>query len=297
MVLFATIMPNQDLKELLTPQATIEREGIHICKGIAEQTVWDTLAKENPTHAVISAKDEDDAAEKSKTQIEDIKAHVTDGAVLLDFGSGYGRVAKYLLPQVKLGGYIGVDSSFNMLTLFRQRYRSSEIEQRTPLLLVNADIHTVPLQDNSVDIAVVCAVFLHNHKDVVSRSLDELKRVLKPGATLLVYSSFPRGATAMGLQGGMYQLFLNLLGKPFKNGPVRYYSKKEILTLFADFEGLDIIPHGYTVLPKTLIFLPGPLEKIYRKGIANPLNSLLQKITPLSLVPYFAVHYDIVAKR
>lgn len=290
-------MQNNDLSGLLRPQETIERAGIHICKGIADQTVWDTLAKENPTYAVISAKDEADAAEKSKSQIEHIKHHLQEGDVLLDFGSGYGRVAKYLLPQINLGGYIGVDSSFNMLTLFRQRYQTTEQENRTPLLLVNADIHTVPLEDNSADAAVVCAVFLHNHKDVVSRSLEELKRVLKPGGTLLVYSSFPRAASGMGLQGNLYQLFLNLLGKPFKNGPVRYYSKKEVSKLFVDFAELDIFPVGYAVLPKTLIFLPGPLEKLYRLGIANPLNKLFEKITPLSLAPYFAVHYDIVAKR
>lgn len=290
-------MENNDLSGVLRPRETIERGGIHVCKGIADQTVWDTLAKENPTHAVISAKNETDAAEKSRSQIEHIKQHLQEGDILLDFGSGYGRVAKYLLPQVNLGGYIGVDSSFNMLTLFRQRYQTTEQENRTPLLLVNADIHTVPLEDNSVDAAVVCAVFLHNHKDVVARSLDELKRVLKPGGTLLVYSSFPRAASLMGLQGNIYQLILNLLGKPFKNGPVRYYSKKEVLKLFADFQTLDIVPVGYALLPKTLIFLPWPLEKLYRLGIANPLNKLFEKITPLSFASYFAVHYDIVAKR
>lgn len=297
MVLFATIMPNTDLRELLTPSATLERQGILISKGIAEKTIWDTLAEKNPTHAVISAKDEDDAAEKSKYQIEDIKQYLKSEDILLDFGSGYGRVAKYLLPQMPLGGYIGVDSSFNMLSLFRQRYNTNDAEQRTPVLFLNADIHTVPLQDNSVDAAVVSAVFLHNHKDVVRRSIDELKRVLKPDGTLLVYSSFPRSATAMGLQGGAYQLFLNLLGKPFKNGPVRYYSKKEVLKLFSDFQELDILPVGYGLVPKTLIFLPSPIEKLYRIGIANPLNKLFERITPPFLAPYFAVHYDIVAKR
>lgn len=290
-------MQNNDLKNLLIPQETIERRGIYVSKGMSDQTVWDVLAKENPTHAVISAKDEEDAAEKSKSQIENIKHYLQEGDVLLDFGSGYGRVARYLLPQINLGGYIGVDSSFGMLSLFQQRYKTAELEQKTPLLLVNADIHTVPLEDNSVDVAVVCAVFLHNHKDVVTRSLGELKRVLKPEGMLLVYSSFPRSASVMGMQGNLYQLLLNLLGKPFKNGPVRYYSKKEVVKLFSGFGELDILPVGYALLPKTLIFLPGPLEKLYRVGIANPLNKLFEKITPLSLAPYFAVHYDIVAKR
>jgi len=290
-------MSHTELSSLIEPQQTIERSGIHIAKGIAERTVWDKHATENPTHAVISAKDEADAQKKSTVQIADIKRHLKSSDILLDFGAGYGRVAQYLLPQMPLSGYIAIDSSYEMLSIFRHRYNGSELEQKTPVLLLNADIHTVPLQDNSVDVVVVCAVFLHNHKDVVQKAMDELRRVLKPGGTLLVYSSFPRSATALGVQGWMYQIFLNLLGKPFKNGPVRYYRKSEVLNLCAGFAEVDLLPVGFAVLPKTLIFLPGPLEKLYRLGISNPLNRLLDRLTPLSLKPHFAVHYDVVAKR
>lgn len=290
-------MSNSELAALLQPNETLEQSSIYIAKGIAERTVWDKHATENPTHAVISAKNETDAKLKSADQIADIKRHLKPSDVLLDFGAGYGRVARYLLPDMPLAGYIGVDSSFEMLSLFRQRYNGCGKEQETPLLLLNADIHTVPLQDNSADVAIVCAVFLHNHKDVVEKAMSELKRILKPGGTLLVYSSFPRAATAMGAQGLAYQILLNLLGKPFKNGPVRYYSKSEILKLLSSFSSVDLVPVGYSFLPKTLIFLPGPLEKLYRVGIANPVNSLLERITPLSWRPYFAVHYDVVAVR
>jgi ubiquinone/menaquinone biosynthesis C-methylase UbiE len=291
------IMTETDLVALLQPNQTIEQGHLHIAKGIAERTVWDKHALENPTHAVISAKDETAAKEKSLSQIAEIKQYLKPQDVLLDFGTGYGRVAQYLLPQMQLAGYVGMDSSCEMLTLFRQRYIRSDEEQKTPLLLLNADIHTVPLKDASVDAAIVCAVFLHNHKDVVQKSMNELARVVKPGGTVLVYSSFPRAATFMGLQGMAYQILLNLMGKPFKNGPVRYYSKREVINLFKDFAELDIVPTAFTLIPKTLIFLPGPIEKLYRIGIANPLNGLFETLIPLSLHAYFATHYDIVAKR
>lgn len=285
------------LVDLLEPNETIEQGGIFIAKGIAERTVWDAHAIENPTHAVISAANDTDAKVKSKSQLEDIKQYLNGNEVLLDFGSGYGRVAELLLPKLPLAGYIGMDSSFEMLSLFKQRYIRSDEEQQTPLLLLNADIHTVPLRTDSVDVALVCAVFLHNHKDVVSKSIAELKRIVKPGGMVLVYSSFPRRATAMGIQGAFYQILLNLMGKPFKNGPVRYYSKREVLKLFADFEEVELHPVGFSIIPKTLIFLPGPIEKLWRVGIANPLNNLLEKIIPLSLKHLFAVHYDVVTKR
>lgn len=290
-------MPTESLTALIKPNQTVEKNGIYIAKEIAEKTVWDKLAVENPTHAVISAKDEADATRKSATQIADIKSFLKPDDILLDCGTGYGRVAKYILPDMTIGGYIGVDSSFEMLSLFSQRYRLNEDEQRTPLLLLNADIHTIPLTDASVDVALVSAVFLHNHKSIVEKAVTEIKRVVKLEGRILVYSSFPRAATLMGIQGHLYQFLLNLLGKPFKNGPVRYYRKKEVLRLFAGCAEVTLRPVGYSVLPKSLIFLPRFLDNIWRVGIANPLNNLLDKITPASLKPYFAVHYDVVAKR
>jgi ubiquinone/menaquinone biosynthesis C-methylase UbiE len=290
-------MSEESLSHLLIPQETIDQNGIYVAKGIAERTVWDAHAIENPAHAVISAPTDAEAKEKSKTQLEDIKQYLTGEEVLLDFGSGYGRVAELLLPEMPLKGYIGMDSSFEMLSLFRQRYIRSDAEQQTPLLLLNADIHTVPLKDASVDVAIVCAVFLHNHKDVVGKAVAELKRVMKPEGLVLVYSSFPRRATAMGIQGALYQFFLNLMGKPFKNGPVRYYARREVLKLFRDFSEVEIHPHEVTFVPKSLIFLPRPIDKLWRLGVANPLNTLFEKFLPLSLHPYFAVHYDVVARR
>jgi ubiquinone/menaquinone biosynthesis C-methylase UbiE len=290
-------MSHDDLELLLQPNETVAQGGIFVAKGIAERTVWDKLSLENATHAVISAKDEEDARLKSLDQIADIKKHLTTTSVLLDFGSGYGRVAKYLLPDMTISGYVAIDSSYEMLSMFKERYIRSDEEQQTPVLFINADIHTVPLEEASVDIVIVCAVFLHNHKDVVAKAMGEIKRVLKPGGTLLVYSSFPRIASGMGLQGAAYQMFLNLMGKPFKNGPVRYYSKREVIALHTGFSKLIIKPTAFAFLPKTLIFLPRPLEVLYRNGIANPCNRLLERFLPPSIKPYFAVHYDIIATR
>lgn len=275
----------------------VEKDGIYVAKSIASKTVWDKLALENPTHAVISAADEASAVKKSAAQIEHIKSFVHDDSVLLDYGCGYGRVAKYLLPQKTIAGYVGLDSAYDMLQLFRDRYQATPAEQSTPVLFLNADINATPLHDDSIDVAIVCAVFLHNHKSVVYKSMAELSRVMKSGGVVLVYGSFPRVATLMGVQGYLYQCLLNILGRPFKNGPVRYYSAKEITSLFADFAEVDLVPVGYNVLPKSLIFLPGFLDTIWRTVLANPINAVLEKITPQFLKCYFAVHFDVIAKR
>ena len=285
------------LDSILTKEATTNREGIHVSTTIANQTVWDTLAEENPTHAVISAKDEAAAAEKSRPQIEDIKTHVSADTVLLDCGAGYRGVAKHLLTAQPLKGYVAVDSSYEMLSLFKARYESTPTEHQTPVLLVNADINLLPLAAQSVDVAIVCAVYLHNHKDIARQAVAELSRVVRPGGKVLVYSSFPRGMSLMGLQGYAYQALLHLLGRPYKNGPVRYYRAAEVRQLFADFAAVELKPVGFAVLPKTIIILPGPLEKLYRVGRANPVIALLSRLMPSFLAPYFATYFDVVATR
>jgi ubiquinone/menaquinone biosynthesis C-methylase UbiE len=290
-------MSPEILTALLTPNQTIERKHIHVAKGIAERTPWDALATRNPAQAVMAAKDEAEVRFRSIEQIADITRHITPSDIVLDVGSGYGRVAQYLLPTMPLAGYVGVDSSLEMLSLFSQRYAGSGKEQQTPLLLVNADIHTIPLQSAAVDVVLVSGVLLHNHKDVVVRSIEEIHRVLKPGGTLLVYNAFPNAISLMGVQGLAQQALLNLLGKPFKNGPVRYYTKHEVGRLLGDFVAVDILPVGYNLLLTSLIFLPGPLDGLYRRWVAAPLNAFFERLTPLSLRPYFATHFDVVAKR
>jgi ubiquinone/menaquinone biosynthesis C-methylase UbiE len=290
-------MSEETLVSILHAKAVAKQNGIFVTREIADRTVWDDLAIENPTEAVISAPDEVAAEAKSIEQINDILRFLRAGDVLLDVGCGYGRVAQYLLPALVLGGYVGVDSSYEMLSLFKRRYESREEEQRTPVMFINADIHTIPLTDASVDAVIVCAVFLHNHKSIVARALAEIKRILKPGGVMLVYSSFPRGATLMGVQGYGYQALLNVLGQPYKNGPVRYYRSREIKALLEGFSDIQLRPVGYSVLPKTIIGLPQPLERWYRLGIAVPSNQVLARLTPRALLRYLAVHYDVIARR
>ena len=69
MVLLLANMQTETLNSLIKPHSTVEKNGIYVAKEIAEKTVWDKLAIENPTDAVISAKDEADAAKKSIEQI------------------------------------------------------------------------------------------------------------------------------------------------------------------------------------------------------------------------------------
>lgn len=271
--------------------------GIFISSAIAGPTVWDALADEAPVHAAISAGDEQSESEKSAQQIEEIAGLVSDTTVLLDVGCGYGRIAKYLLPRKRLAGYVGVDSALTMLRLFKARHDSSQQESATPVAFVNSDIADLPLLSGSIDLAVVSAVFLHNHKSIVGITVKEIERVLKPGGRLLVYSSFPRRATMMGLQGSAYQALLNLRGTPTRNGPVRYYSKREVRNMLAGFSDVELRPVGFEVAPKSIIGLRGAPERAFRLGFSGPFNRGLEKILPNKWRAAFARHYDVRATK
>ena len=269
------------------------KSGIHISKHIAHTTSWDALALAQPDDPLPALTDQ--AA--ISAHIQHLKPYLGADTVLLDYGCGYGRLALPLLQQQPLAGYIGLDSSYEMLQLLRDRADRLDPQPATPRLLLNADINNPPLQPATIDVAVVSVVFRHNHKSVVKPAVHELARVVKPGGTVLVYQAFPRVWTLAGLQGQLYQMALNLLGRPFKNGPERYYTASEVRRLHSDFASVQLHPVGFALIPPTILILPRPLQTLWSTFIATPTNTILQKLTPPPLQRYFATHYDVVAKR
>ena len=270
-----------------------KKSDIYISKHIANTTAWDTLAIAQPADPLFALSDQATTA----AQVQHLIQYIDQDTVLLDYGCGYGRIATQLLPVVSMAGYIGLDSSHEMLKLFRERVDHFDSDPATPLLLLNADINNPPLQTNTIDLVVATAVFRHNHKSVVKQAVHELARVVRPGGRVLVYRAFPRVWTLMGLQGQLYQIALNLLGRPFKNGPDRYYTQGEVRRLFVDFSSIELIPAGFAVIPPKLCVLPRPLQILWQRYIATPINTILHKLTPTALQHHFATHIDVVAKR
>jgi ubiquinone/menaquinone biosynthesis C-methylase UbiE len=253
---------------------------------------WDDLAISNPIHAAIATNNEEQEREKSKDTIEILRNNLCQG-VILDVGCGYGRILKLLSLEHAFDGYIGVDSSIVMLSLFSKRYNDSVLEQKTPLVLVNANIDNLPIKDNSVDNAIVSAVFLHNQKSVTQKSINEIRRVLKPGGKIFILSSFPNKASLTGLQGEIYLFILKIFGKGTTNGPVRYFFKKEVENMLRGFSWPEIIPTGFAVLPKTILILPNFLNNIYKRP-AQKINSWLASFLPRKP---FCTHYDAIVEK
>jgi len=97
--------------------------------------------------------------------------------VALDAACGTGRHTGYL---ASLGHrVIGVDSSPEMLARARDKVPEGEFHQ--------ADLHHMPLPDDSVDLAV-CAIAL-SHVPDLGQALTELVRVLRPNGHLVISDS------------------------------------------------------------------------------------------------------------
>jgi ubiquinone/menaquinone biosynthesis C-methylase UbiE len=97
--------------------------------------------------------------------------------VALDAACGTGRHTAYL---ASLGHeVVGVDSSPEMLARAREKVPEGEFYE--------ADLHDLPLADDSVDV-VVCAIAL-SHVPDLGQALAELVRVLRPNGHLVISDS------------------------------------------------------------------------------------------------------------
>jgi ubiquinone/menaquinone biosynthesis C-methylase UbiE len=257
---------------------------------------WSELASANPIFAAISASEEEGERRKSLESIETLQREV-DGGALLDVGCGYGRIAKYLLVHRVLDCYIGVDGSPVMLAEFKRRYEASELERRTPLLLVQGQIDKLRLLDGSVKTVVISGVLLHNPKDVVRRAIEEAHRVLAPGGKLIVACDFPNACSLAGLQGRLYLLSQRIRGKNRRNGPVRYYTDQEVRSILSSFDSVRVERNGFQLLPKSLLVLPTFTVKAYRSMIFAPVQWVGERVIPARIRRRFYVDLTIIATK
>jgi ubiquinone/menaquinone biosynthesis C-methylase UbiE len=97
---------------------------------------------------------------------------------LLDFGTGVGRMSKFLSPFYK--NIIGVDVSENMLKIANEN-KQMNIENH---LLTN---HVLPINENSVDIVFSYWVFASISNAELAKIFPEIYRVMKPNSQIYFY--------------------------------------------------------------------------------------------------------------
>jgi ArsR family transcriptional regulator len=99
-----------------------------------------------------------------------------------DLGCGTGLVSSLVAPHV--AKVIAVDGSADMVQAARRRLKGA-----TNVDVRRGDMEALPIDDRQLDVAII-ALVLHHAPDP-SRTLEEVRRVLKPGGRVLVVDMLP----------------------------------------------------------------------------------------------------------
>lgn len=112
---------------------------------------------------------------------------------LLDIGSGYGRIDLWLGHQkgLRCDTFCAVDISAAMLERLLEYRRRFDLFPGAAVHPILSSADSLPIADESVDLVVSSAVFLHMGKPYVAQTLREVARVLKPEGHFVFDTSFP----------------------------------------------------------------------------------------------------------
>jgi arsenite methyltransferase len=191
---------------------------------------------------------------------------------VLELGSGYGRIPLYLARERALTWdvYCAVDISENMLRQLRELHERFELVPGGSLVPVCASIDELPFDDDSFDLVLSSAVFLHMGKTHVARALAEAARVLAPGGAFLFDASFPNSRNPASLPARL---------RPRRSRPpnfMKYWSRAEVEGAI-DRSGLPaksgpylIEPNSYALLPKNIGPVPVPLARRVNSMLGHP---------------------------
>ncbi|MAU09214.1 MAG: SAM-dependent methyltransferase [Anaerolineaceae bacterium] len=121
--------------------------------------------------------------------------HDLSGAVAVDIGAGTGRLTRLLSFQV--GQVIGLDIAPAMLIEARDQLLQSGMDNWT---LACSDNVALPLASNSANFAIEGWSFAHSvawfpddWRTQIGRMLDEMRRIVRPGGTLVLLETLGTG--------------------------------------------------------------------------------------------------------
>jgi SAM-dependent methyltransferase len=227
---------------------------------------WEDEAADDPVRSAIAADGHGAVGyEQLTAKVSPVWDRIPRGRGLgsvLEIGAGYGRIPLYLARerQVTWTKYCAVDISETMLARLVE-YREQFAPSQSPLYPICTSADELPLEQDSVDVVLTSAVFLHMGKSFVGRAVRELSRTLKPGGHFVFDVSFPNARNPSNL---LPQL------KPHRLRPpnyMKYWTRAEIETLLAE-SGLaakaarfTIEPGSHALLPKRLGPVPIPLAR------------------------------------
>jgi ubiquinone/menaquinone biosynthesis methyltransferase len=139
---------------------------------------------------------------------------------ILDFGCGTGALARLLGVRFPEARIVAVDFSAEMVR--RAQDGPRRCTGRAPILYAVANVGRLPFRDGAFDIAT--SAFVARNLSDLGAAFRELRRVLRPGGTLLTLEvSEPASANVGRLFHAHFDRAVPLIGRAFdREGPYRY---------------------------------------------------------------------------
>jgi len=118
-----------------------------------------------------------------------------EGLDIIELGAGTGRITTELATRAK--SIVALDSSKEMLEITESKLKQKNLSNWKTLV---ADHRALPLENNSADLVIsgwsICYLTSSNHvewHDHLEQIISELKRVLRPGGTILLFETMGTG--------------------------------------------------------------------------------------------------------
>jgi SAM-dependent methyltransferase len=240
------------------PAGFVLRDGILVAEDhdpSPYREIWEEEARADHVVSAIARPAPDETLEQLTAKLTGVWERIPRGSELgtiLDVGCGYGRLALALsrLRGVRCSRYVGVDISETMLrhlNEYRERFDVFPGAEPT-LLCTSAD--RLPLESESVDLAVSSVVFLHMGRTFLARTLAEIVRVLKPDGRFVFEASFPNRLAPANAPA-----VIRSRGRERRPNQLKYYSAAEVRRLLDD-AGLGSRGGGYRIEPSERALLP-----------------------------------------
>lgn len=160
--------------------------------------------------------------------------------VVLDVATGTGDFAVQTYTSLKPDKVIGVDISEGMLAVGKRKMIDKGLSQSIELL--TGDSENLPFEENKFD-AVTVAFGVRNFEDL-RKGLQEIRRVMKPGATLVVLEfSRPRKFPFKQLYNFYFKFILPKIGRMISKDKAAYTYLPESVEAFPDGDDFLAILH------------------------------------------------------
>jgi len=152
-------------------------------KTMNQKQLWDKLAKENSRYYINSDLGRDiteeefvESGENDYQEYIQFDPLIKPGGIFLEIGCGTGRMTEFIAKDFRV---VATDISGEMIKRAQQRLPGIDF--------METDGETIPLPDNSIDVAFSYLVFQHfKTKEMLVNNFKEVYRILKRGGLFKV---------------------------------------------------------------------------------------------------------------